>query len=307
MNNLYLLPIFIALSLGFFNLIISKLSEKKMIDKPFENEFSNELYVLSFSAPFKWFINPNEHDKQVRNIDKLIRDANETKRLNYRVYITLQVSIILMAIFDWVLLSFFVNNIIVLIKILLNVEMGEVTNSTLIQMKLVIGIVLLSLSIIPKYYLNSKAKNNSFSFEKDLPILQLFIILMLKANRPLSEVLYVLSTTKTIYQPIFDSAYRIYIRDKNEGMEYLYEAFKDTKFSETINVLIEFREYSKRDTIIVLNNGLKEITEYTNSLKRKKGVKSNVLAQLYVALPFVSAILLGFGAPISYGLNLLNF
>lgn len=307
MSNLYLLPIFIALFLGVINLILSNLSEKKMIDKPFLNELSNELYVLSFSAPFKWFINPNEEDKRVKDINKLIQNANETKRMNYRVYVTLQTLIIFIGIFAWILLSFAIDNIIVLLKLLLNIQMAELTDSSLMQIKLIIGIVLLSMSILPKYYLTSKANSNSYTFQKDLPILQLFIILMLKANRPLNEVLYVLSTTNTIYQPIFDNTYRIYIRDKHDGMEYLYEAFKDTKFVETVKVLMEFRDYSKKDTIIVLNNGLKEITEHTNNMKRKKGIKSNVFAQLYVALPFVSAILLGFGAPISYGLNLLNF
>lgn len=307
MSNLYLLPIFIALVYGGFHILLSNISEKRMIEKPFLNEFSNELYILSFSAPFKWFINTNEDDARVKDINKLIQKSDETKRLNYRVYVTLQTLIILLAIIVWIVLGFLVDNIIIVFKVLFNIQITDVTNNSLFQVKMIIGILLLSLSIIPKYYLKSKANHNSFVFEKDLPILQLFIILMLKANRPLNEVLYVLSTTNTIYQPIFENAYRIYIRDKHEGMEYLYEEFKDTKFIETIKVLMEFRDYSKRDTLIVLNNGLKEITEYTNNMKRKKGIKSNVFAQLYVALPFVSALLLGFGAPISYGLNLLNF
>jgi len=307
MNNLYLLPIFVALVYGFVQLILCNISEKKMIEKPFLNEFSNELYVLSFSAPFKWFVNTDEEDARVKDINKLIQKAEESKRMNYRVFITLQTLIILIGIVVWVILGFLIDNIIVVFKFLFNIQMSDVTSGSLFQIKMVIGVILLSLSLIPKRKLTSKANHNSFVFEKDLPILQLFIILMLKANRPLNEVLYVLSTTNTIYKPIFDNAYRIYIRDKNEGMEYLYEAFKDTKFVETINVLMEFRDYSKKDTLIVLNNGLKEITEYTSNMKRKKGVKSNVFAQLYVALPFVSALLLGFGAPISYGLNLLNF
>lgn len=307
MSYLYLLPVGLALFLGFVALVLSQVSEKKMIDKPFLNEWSNELYVLSYSTPFKWFINPNENDERVRDINKLIIEANESNRLNYRVYVTIQMLLIIFALVSLFIFSFIADNSVLLFQFLFNIKIDVSNPQVMTQIKIAFGIILLSLSVIPKFYLSSKAKNNKFTFMKDLPILQLFIILMLKAKRPLSEVIYVLSTTNTIYKPIFDTGYRIYIRDKGEGMKYLMDAFSETKFEETVQVLFEYGEYSKKDTMIVLENGLKEITEYTNTFKRRKDIGTNVFSQLSLALPFLSAMLLGFGPLVSYGLGLMNF
>lgn len=307
MSHLYLLPIGLALSIGILYIILSQVSEKKMIDKPFLNEFSNELYVLSYSSPFKWFVNPDENDERVKDIKRLIIDANESHRLNYRVYVTIQILLLMFAMFFLFIFSFLADNSVVIFQFLFNIKIDISNPTTMTQIKIGVGVLLLSLSIVPKYYLSNKAKKNKFFFLKDLPILQLFIILMLKAKRPLNEVIYVLSTTNTIYKPIFDTGYRIYIRDKNEGMKYLMDAFADTKFEETIQVLFEYGEYSKNDTMIVLENGLKDITEYTNTLKRRKDISGNVFSQLSLALPFLSAMLLMFAPLVSYGLSLMNF
>lgn len=307
MSYIYILPVGLACILGLVYIMLSQVSEKKMIDKPFLNEWSNELYVLSYSTPFKWFVNPNENDERVKDIKKLIIEANESHRLNYRVYVTIQMLLIMFAMFFLFIFSFLADNSVAIFQFLFNIKIDVSNPQTMTQIKIGVGLVLLSLSIVPKYYLSNKAKKNKFHFLKDLPILQLFIILMLKAKRPLSEVIYVLSTTNTIYRPIFDTGYRIYIRDKNEGMKYLMEAFSDTKFEETVQVLFEYGEYSKKDTMIVLENGLKDITEYTNTLKRRKDIGSNVFAQLSLALPFLSAMLLIFSPLLAYGLGLMNF
>lgn len=215
--------------------------------------------------------------------------------------------LILFAIFASFVFSILADNSMILFQFLFNIKIDVANPQTMNQIKIVVSMILLSLSIIPKYYLSNKSKKNKYLFMKDLPILQLFIILMLKAKRPLNEVIYVLSTTNTIYRPIFDTAYRIYIRDKSEGMNYLIDAFSETKFEDTVKVLFEYGEYSKENTMVVLENGLKDITEYTNTFKRRKDIKVNVFSQLSLALPFLSAMLLGAGPLIYYGLNLMNF
>lgn len=307
MSYIYLLPIGLAFVLGLFYVILSQVGEKKMIDKPFLNEWSNELYVLSYSSPFKWFVNPDENDERVKDIKRLIIDANESHRLNYRVYVAIQITLIMLAMFFLFIFSFLADNSVIIFQFLFNIKVDISNPQTMTQIKIAVAVILLSFSIVPKMYLSNKAKKNKFFFVKDLPILQLFIILMLKAKRPLSEVIYVLSTTNTIYRPIFDTGYRIYIRDKREGMMYLMEAFAETKFEETVQVLFEYGEYSKKDTMIVLENGLKDITEYTNTVKRRKDISGNVFSQLSLALPFLSAMLLMFAPLVSYGLGLMNF
>ena len=304
-SYLYLIPIIMALVVGGFYLTISEVGEKKMIDKPFLNEFSNELYVLSYSAPFKWFINPTENQKQ-KDIEKLIVEANESHRLNYRVYTTIQTLILIGSVVLFSIFSLLANNSVIIIKYLFNITLDISSSDDLFKVKLFVGLFLLCVCLIPSTYLKRKAKNNKFYFLKDFPILQLFIILMLKAKRPLNEVIYVLSTTNTIYKPIFATAYRMYVGDRQEGIEYLKKAFLDTKFEETIKVLEEYGEYSKEHSMTVLENNLKDITEYTNTLKRRKDIGANVFSQLSLAIPFLAVMLLGFGPLVYYGINLLN-
>lgn len=307
MNYLYLIPFGIFFLIGFFYFITSDIAEKKMIDKPFLNELSNELYVLSYSIPFKWFVNENESDKKVKDIKKLIIEANETNRLNYRVYTVIQILLLLFAIIAFLLFSTIANYSATIVKVLFNIQMNMDNPSSLTNIKIMFGMGLLLLCLIPSSYLKKKAKNNKFFFVKDLPILQLFIILMLKAKRPLMEVIYVLSTTNTIYKPIFETTYRICVRDKTEGMNYLMGAFEGTKFEETVKVLSEYGAYSKSQTMTVLENGLKEITEYTTTLKRRKDIGSNLVSQVSLFVPMLGAMLLIFGPWAFYGLNLLNF
>lgn len=306
MNLLYLIPIFCALILGFLALERDKTVVKRMITPPFKNEWANELYIMSYSAPFKWFINENESDERVRDVKKLIIEANESHRLNYRAYTTLQFSIMMLAVVAWLAVSVILDNSAVAFQFLFNVDVGVTDQASMGQVKLVLGVVLLATSIVPKYYLKTRANRNKFYFLKDLPILQLFIILMLKARRPLSEVLYVLSTTNTAYRQIFDTGYRIYIRDKREGLQYLREAFAETRFLDTIQVLESYGDYSKSETLNVLENGLKDITEHTNTMKRRKDIGSNVFSQISLVFPFLSALLLCFGPVIAYGMSMMQ-
>lgn len=302
----YLIPLFFALLLGLITLVLTQTSEKKMIDKPFLNEWSNELYVMSYSKPFKWFINPDEEHFKVKKIKKLIVEANEAHRLNYRVYVTIQLLTLFLAGLSLLLFSLLANNSVLIFKYLFNVSVNTANPQTMLQVKVVVGTLLLGLTLTPSLFLKHKAKKNKYLFVKDLPILQLFIILMLKAKRPLSEVIYVLSTTNTVYKTIFDTAYRIYIRDKKEGMSYLQDAFMGTKFEETIKVLSEYGEYSKKDTMTVLENGLKDIDEYTNTQRRRKDTGQGVFSQLTLAIPFLSILMLGFAPLLFYGLNLIQ-
>lgn len=306
MGNLYLIPMGVALLLGLLNLITSEISRKKMIDKPFFNNISNELYVLSYSPPFKWFVNTNEKDRKVRDINKMIIDANESHRLNYRVFITIQMLIFALGIVGFLLFSTIANHSGTIIKFLFNIEMDLSTSDAILKVKIVIGMLFLSLILVPSMYIKKKAKNNKYFFLKDLPILQLFIILMLKAKRPLGEVIYVLSTTNTRYKNIFATAYRMYVSNKEDGLNYLYDAFEDTKFADTIIVLKEYGEYSRSESLTVLNNTLNDITEYTNTLKRRKDIGGSVFSQLSLAIPFLSVLLLAFAPLVYYGVNLLN-
>ncbi|MFJ8528564.1 hypothetical protein [Bacillus sp. NPDC094106] len=305
MYNLYIVPLLIAFLMIGIHLLTS---QKRVMEKPFLNEWSNILHSLSFVAPFKWFINSNPEDKKVKDINKLIFEANISDKLSYRVFTALQITILIASFIIFCIVNIMMNNITFLVGMLFNIDLAESMQSPtgIIKFKFIVGAILLLLCLIPKFWLKRRAKKNKFFFLKDLPILQLFIILMLRSKRPINEVFYVLSKTKTRYKNIFEVGYRIYLRDNKEGLQYLANSFAGTKFTDTIHILSEFNEYSREDGIQSLENNMQEIIEYTNMLKRTKDLSNLVYSQASLFIPFLAVILLGLIPLAMYGSSLLD-
>lgn len=305
MHNLYILPLLIAFALIGLHFLTS---QKRVMEKPFMNDWSNTLHILSFAVPFKWFIQTDTNDKKVKDINRLIMEANVSKKMNYRVFTTLQIAILMMSLVVFFILVMLMHNITFLVSLLFNIDLTETMKSPdgVIKFKFIVGAILLLLCLVPKFWLKRKAKKNKFSFLKDLPILQLFIILMLRSKRPINEVLYSLAKTKTRYKSIFEVGYRIYVRDKKEGFRYLEESFAGTKFMDTIRILSEFNEYSREDGIQSLENNMQEIIEHTNNLKRSKDLSNLVYSQASLFIPFLAVILLGLIPIAMYGSSLLD-
>lgn len=309
MSYIYLLPLGLAFILGLLSLGRSTAEENLVLSsktKPFSNDLSNRLYELSYLSPFKWFINEEENDEKSQNVIKLINESKTNRWLDYRVFTTIQTGILICSIILFFIFTIIANNSPVIVKTLFNIKIDISDRQSLIQVKIFMSMILLFLCILPKLYLKVTAKKNRYNFLKGFSILQLFIILMLKAQRPLSEVLYVLSVTNTIYKKIFATAYRMYIRDSQEGMNYLLKTFANTKFEDTIKVLCDYNEYAKKDTLIVLENGLEQITEYTNTLRKRKDIGYNVISQISLIIPFLGFMLLGLTPIIAYGIGLIS-
>lgn len=278
------------------------------IERPFKSEFYNELHSFSYLAPFVWFVNPDEKDEKVKDIRKKIVEANLDDKLNYRSFVTLQILILLGAILLFLFSSVIIDNSQAVIRFLFNINVDNFGDSGVStgKIKLFFGMILMGMVLIPKFWLNQKAENNKYFYLKDIPVVQLFIILMLRSKRTLGDVLYVLSRTNTRYKNIFETGYRIYLRNKSEGFEYIKSCFSGTKFEETIQILQDYNEYSHKDSIIILENNMKEMIEYTNNLKRKNDLSKLLYSQGSLFIPFLSVILLGLVPMAMYGKSFLS-
>lgn len=309
MQYLYIIPITLALIIAFFMVYsTSPTTGKVEKEKPFENDFFNDIYNMSFSAPFKWFVNPDEKDQKVKDIKVKIAEANLGNKINYRSFVTIQILIFMMSIVLFAISSILINNSQAVVSFLFNVKLGNLgdTGTSPGKVKLIVFMILLVLAILPKYWLKFKADNNRYFYLKDMPIIQLFIILMLRSQRTLNEVLYVLSRTNTRYKKMFETGYRIYLRNKSEGFEYLKGCFTGTKFEETITILQDYNEYSHADSISILENNMEEMVLYTNNLKRKNDLSKLLYSQGSLFIPFLSVIVLGLVPLAVYGNSFLH-
>lgn len=309
MQYLYMIPIIIAVCIAFFMVYSTAPTEdKKVTERPFQSNFFNDIYKMSFSAPFKWFINPDEKDTKVKTIKTRIVEANMSDRMNYRSFVTIQILILIASVIVFGICSLLIDNSEAVISFLFNIQSGNLGDSGASsgKVKVILLMVLLILAILPKYWLKIKADSNRYFYLKDLPIVQLFIILMLRSKRPLGEVLYVLSRTNTRYKRIFETGYRIYLRSKSEGFDYLKSCFEGTKFEETLNILQSYNEYSHADSISILENNMEEMVQYTNILKRKKDLSKLLYSQGSLVLPFLAVMLLGLVPIAIYGNSFLQ-
>lgn len=301
-NFLYLLPLLVAMVIVLSTMLFS---QRMKHEKIFEDETANFLHGLSYLKPFVWFINPDETDKKVKAQQTLINKAGLHTKLNYRSFISLQILLLIAGLLLYGILFVSLEAWLVLIGFMFNMPI-DTTPQGLQNTRLFLAMALLVVMIIPTTLLRMRAKRNDFLFSQDLPLVQLSIILMLRARRPISEVLFELSRTENRYREIFETGYRIYLRDKVEGYEYLRSQFMGTGFEDAIDVLENMGDYSKEESILVLENGLQLLIRSGQEKKRGKAMLGTLFSQFSMMLPFGGVILLGAVPIIVYAFSMLS-
>lgn len=301
-NLLYLLPLVVALTMVLFTMLFS---QKMRHEKVFEDETANFLHGLSYLKPFIWFINPDENDKKVRAQQTMLNKAGLHTKLNYRSFISLQILLLIAGILLYGILFLSLEAWLFLIGFLFNMPI-DTTPEGIQNTRLFLAMGLLIVMILPTTLLRMRAKRNEYLFTQDLPLVQLSIILMLRARRPVSEILFELSRTDNRYREIFETGYRIFIRDKREGYEYLTLQFEGTGFEDAIGVLQAMGEFSKEESITVLENGLQQLIRSGQEKKRGKALVGNLLSQFSMMLPFGGVILLGAVPIVIYAFSMIS-
>ena len=144
------------------------------------------------------------------------------------------------------------------------------TNSNLMKAKIFILIFSGIICVYPSLYLNSMAKSVKAQRTKDLPLLQLFLILSLKTGKSINEIFETLGTLNTRYKNIFKTAYLINLRNSKESYEYLIKEFRDTRFEFSIRALSNMMYYSRLDTVRMLENSLEDILADNKEKQEKR-------------------------------------
>lgn len=278
-----------------------------VIKKPFAEKWANKLYSLSYTVPFVWFIDTEEKSSQAIGIKEKIAEANIGDKFNYRSFTVLKVGVVMLSFILFAFISLLLDNAEFVMGLLFNFAEGEGVGNSVSSMqniKIITFMLLLATCLLPNIILKKRAMDYKFYYLKDIPIIQLFLILMLKSKKPLNEVLFSLAKINTRYKGVFETGYRIYLRNKQEGLKYIEESFGETKFKETIKALKDYGEYSRDDTIKLLENNMEQIVDYNNSTNRRKDLSKLVYSQATIAIPFVSIIVLCLVPLAVYGLQI---
>lgn len=307
LSNAFILPIMIGAVLFFIGGILSKDKPlNSLIARPFENEFSNKLYEISFQQPFNAFVIKDNSNKEVVEINRLIAESGLSHFINYPVFAVIRAILLMLGLFLIFVSVVWIDGIYFFMDALFNLTMETTAVNTDSQIQMLTAIVAVALYFLPTFILKNFAKQKRKAFQQNLPLLQLFIIQMLKGNNPISKVIYMMSKIDTPYKQIFMVAFRIYSRSPQEGLSYLKNAFEGTKFVETISVLEDYGKYARDSSIKTLEH-IKRDIEGNLIVKKKTGSASALLAsQAAVAVPFVSLVALGLVPLVMYGSDLMS-
>lgn len=269
-----------------------KINKMSFDENKFKKKFHNKLYRLSFSVPFVWFVeDDNNLTTKGKAVEKDLANANYDDKYTVRSFMTLKVVIFIICLGLGGLTALVMANASILSKLLLNIKI-EQQPMEIKTITMAFGFWLI-VSLLPNILLKIKVKKTIVSKNKDVPVLQMFIILMLRANKPITDIIFALSKLNTAHKDAFEQGYRIYLRNKKEGIEYLKNQFTGSRFNETFNLLEDIGEYAREDCIRILESNMKNIVEETALIKRKNDMSSLIYTQASMMFPFAVIILLG--------------
>jgi len=296
-ENVYMIPLVGALFLAAYSCLLLAPRKKKEIktqydalNKPFTKTWANDLYYISFKSPFVSLMPEDDMDEKAVRTNQMIAQAGFSELLDYRVLTTLQTLLLIVAAVLTALLGFILTNSLDLWCAMFNLNPEDVAPMTVFA---VVGCVLVFSAMLPKLYINSKAGNARTEFIKNLPILQIFLVSMIKSNRPMQDILYTLGNAETVYRTIFSNAYRIYVRDKEGAYDYLASAFAGTGWTNAVAVLRTSEKFSREEVCRTLNNQIHDLEEEVSLMKGGKRNLKSLISEGSIALPFLAVMLLG--------------
>ena len=297
-QNLWLLSLTGALLIGAYGLLLLAPKKKKkknikidydILNRPFNKNWANDLYAMSFKSPLASFIPEEDTDPKAVALNKSIAQAGYSMEMDYRVLNTLQILLFMAAVVLTGVIGFILANSLNLWCALFNLKTEDVSPMTIF---LIVGSVLLLTALLPKLYIKSKANRASSEFIKNLPVIQIFLVSMMKSKRPIDEVLYTFGQAETVYKSIFANAYRIYSRDRNAAFEFLHNAFNGTGWDSTITTLETLSSYDTSETVKILSNQIRDLEEEVNDSKLGKRNIRGLISEGSVGMPFLAFMLL---------------
>jgi hypothetical protein len=270
-----------------------KADKLKELNNPFESKFYRNLYTLSHIPPFTWFV---EDDKDLTRKGLIMKDQLEkggyANKLTVRSYMALKVILLLICLVAAGITLLVMYNTGAVTKVLLNIASNNGSSLTTKKIILVVSFYLF-LALIPNQVIKNRAKKAIALHNKDLPMIQMFTILMLRSNKTVAEILFALSKLNTTHKEVFERGYRVYLRNKIEGMNFLRSKFDNHRFIEMFNLLEDIAEFAKKECISIMEGNMKALVEETNTIRRRNDMSRLVFSQASMILPYLGVIMLG--------------
>ncbi|WPS85405.1 hypothetical protein SMD22_01895 (plasmid) [Brevibacillus halotolerans] len=262
----------------------------------FGSPFCQEIYRMSYNIPFKWFV---EDDKRLspkgERVKELLELSGYDKNFTVRSFMAFKVFVFFVSILMAAITLLLLDNFPALFKAGMNEQSIVSQNIRGVSPDLTFMIIafFMMFSLFPNIKVKNKAKKSIVARNRDLPMIYMFTILMLRSGKTVSEIVFALTKLNTHYKEVFERGFRMYLRNKHEGMVYLRSQFTNERFVEMFNLLEDIAEYAKDECVSIMESNMKSLVDETNMVKRRNDLSQLVYSQASMIVPFLAIILLG--------------
>lgn len=293
--------IFFAVWAVVFLIVYSQTRASRAVegDEQFEHPFFKEVYRLSYKAPFKWFVEENEHrlSPKGEKLKEQLELSGYDRNFTVKSFMAFKVMIFMASMVLAGISILLMDNMGKIMDLFLDLPPTAADKGITLDMAIMTVMFYMMFALFPSISLKNKAKKAIVNQNKDLPMIHMFTILMLRSNKTVMEILFALTKLNTHHKEVFEQGYRMYLRNKSEGMSFYRSHFDNERFIEMFNLLEDIAEYAREETISIMESNMKSLVEDTNMIKRRNDLSQLVYSQASMVIPFLAVILLG-AAPI---------
>lgn len=303
--TLYILTMLFILLFLYLLAAENKLDKLGIEKQKFAHPFFNWMYRYSNIAPFIWFADDDEDlTKKGLKILHQLKTGNLTHILTVRSYMGLTFLFLVISVATGGLLVYLQPYLPTIVLFLFDVDVSEMSTDYNMRTSIMIMMLSLLIALVPNWFLKARSKKTIVANSKELPVVQMFIVLMLRSGKTVSEIIYGLSKLQTPHKKTFEHAYRVYVRSPQEAMDYLRKEFSFSRFADSFDLLEDVSEYARTETITIMEAGMNSLVEEIEQVKRRNDLSNLVYSQASMIAPFSAIILLGAVPFLIMGLSL---
>lgn len=277
-----------------YYVIVQKKLDKLKVDRNrFGKSFYNWLYTYSHVKPLSWFVDDdNELTTKGEKIKKqLIETGQYNVKFVVRSYMAFQMVVFAALVLIGLVVCLVSLRLDIIYKVLLNVDVEVVPID--LQRFLMIFMIVLLLGLVPGYILKSRAKKIMLAKEREVPMIMMFVILMLRSGKSTGQIMNDLAKVKSMHQQEFEKAALIYARSPESAIEYLKGYFGNSSIADMFELVSDVTNYARTEVISIIESNMKSYVGSKEEQARRKDLTSQVYSQATMAVPFSAVILLG--------------
>ncbi|GEM_PF-792696 len=152
----------------------------------------------------------------------------------------------------------------------------------------IIVITMIIMIILPRRILKLIVSVKSLMEENEVIMLQTYTLMMIKAGKPIKQILVSLMDRSKMFKNILRKAVNTYSKDPNSALREVRESTSNKGFEKTIRALEQALVHDRDVSIIFLRNHRKLTKELKELNRVKKNSMKSIISTLLLIIPLLA-------------------